>query len=140
MSPDDMVRPQQPPRLGIRHVLFPDMQAVAVELDGEIGAIIHDERNTAILRNRFQDPRSPTYRVVVDLLQAQLQASNVAAGERVFELLGKPVRVERGRRDQVEPCRRPRFIVRELAQGGEPNISRSSSFLRKQESRAYQSP
>ena len=48
---------------------------------------------------------------VVDVLQAQLQARDIAAGERLFELLGKVVRVERGRRDQVKPGRRPRLVA-----------------------------
>jgi hypothetical protein len=39
-----------------------------------------------------------------------LQAGDIAAGERLFELAGEAVGVERGRCDQVEPGRRPRFL------------------------------
>jgi hypothetical protein len=38
-----------------------------------------------------------------------LQAGNVAARERLVEIGGEAVRIERGRRDQIEPRRRPLF-------------------------------
>jgi hypothetical protein len=87
------------------------MDAVAIELGGEIRAVVHDEGDAAILRDRLQDSRGLADRVVVDVLEAQLQAGDVAAGERFFELLGETVGVERGRRYQVKPCRRPRLVT-----------------------------
>jgi hypothetical protein len=39
-----------------------------------------------------------------------LQARDIATGERFLQLLGKNVRVERGRRDQIKPGRRPRLV------------------------------
>jgi len=45
-----------------------------------------------------------------------LQAGDIAAGERRLKLLGKLIGIERGRRDQVKPRRRLRFVTRELAQ------------------------
>jgi hypothetical protein len=42
-------------------------------------------------------------RIVGDVRQPQLQAGDVAAGERLLETGGEPFRVEGGRRDQVEP-------------------------------------
>jgi len=63
------------------------------------------------LRDRLQDPRRAPDRVVVDIFQAQLYAGDVAAGERLFQLLGETVGVERGRRDQIQPRRRPRLVT-----------------------------
>jgi hypothetical protein len=50
-------------------------------------------------------------RVVIDVLQPQLQAGDIAAGERLFEVLGETVGVESGRRDQVKPGCRPRVVT-----------------------------
>ena len=68
-----------------------------------------------VLRDRLQDRGRAADRGVVDLLQPQLQAGDIAAGERLFELLRELVGVERGRRDQVEPGRRPRFDARMIS-------------------------
>ena len=86
------------------------------KLGGEIGAIVHNECDVAVLRDRLQDSRGTADRVIVDVLQAQLQARNVAAFKCGFELLGKALRVERGRRDQIEPRRRPRLVILQRAQ------------------------
>ena len=51
--PDDMIRAQEPPRFGIGHIFFSDMHPVAIELGGEGGAVVHDERDIAILRDRL---------------------------------------------------------------------------------------
>ncbi len=56
------------------------MHPVAIELGGEIGAVVHDERDIAILGYRLQNSRGAPDRVVVDLFQTQLQAGDVAAG------------------------------------------------------------
>jgi len=40
-----------------------------------------------------------------------LQAGDIAASERLFETGGKAFRVEGGRRDQIEPGRRPLVAV-----------------------------
>jgi hypothetical protein len=87
------------------------MHAVAFELGGEIRSIVHDESDAVFLRDRLQDAGGAADCRVVDVFQAQLQARDIAAGERLCEILGKTVGVERGRRDQVEPGRRPRVIA-----------------------------
>ena len=56
-----------------------------------------------VLRDRLQDARGAPDLVVVDVLQPQLQAGDVAARERLVEFLRELVGVERGRRDQVKP-------------------------------------
>jgi hypothetical protein len=70
-------------------------------LSGGDGAVV------PILGDRFQDASGAADRVVVDVLQAQLQAGDVAA----FELRREPVRVERRPRDQLEPGRRPHLVL-----------------------------
>ena len=106
---DDAVRPEQTARLLIGRVLLADMHPVAVELGGEVGAIVHDERDIARLGDRLQNAGGAPDRVVVDVLQPQLQAGDIAAGERLVEFLRELVGVEGGRRDQVKPGRRRRF-------------------------------
>ena len=109
--PDDALGAEEPARLGVRRILLADMHPVAVEFGGKVGPVVHDERDAALLRNRLQDPRGTPDRGVVDLLQPELQAGDIAPGERFLEVPGKAVRVERGRRDQVEPRRRPCFVA-----------------------------
>ena len=108
--PDDAVGSEEAARLGIGHILFADMDAVAIEFSGEVRPVVHDESDAALLRDRLQNASRVADRAVLDALQAQLQARNIAAGERLFEVLGKNVGVERGRRDQIEPGRRPRLV------------------------------
>ncbi len=78
---DDAVGPQQPPRLGIGHVLLADMDAVATEFGGEIGPVVHDKGDIVRLRDRLQHRGRPANRVVVDILEPQLQAGDIAAGQ-----------------------------------------------------------
>jgi hypothetical protein len=87
------------------------MHPVAIELGGKIRPVIHDEGDAALLRDRQQDAGGATDRRIVDVLEAQLQARDIAAGERLFELPRKVVGVEGGRRDQIKPGRRPRFVA-----------------------------
>jgi hypothetical protein len=87
------------------------MHPVAIELGRKIRPVVHDEGDAALLRDRQQDAGGAANRRIVDILQAQLQARDIAAGECLFELLGKVVGVERGRRDQIKPGRRPRLVA-----------------------------
>jgi hypothetical protein len=77
------------------------MHAIAIQFGGEIGAVVHDEGDAALLRDRLQNARRLPDRRVVAFFQAQLQAGDIATGERLFELPGEAIGVERGRRDQV---------------------------------------
>ena len=113
---DDAVGAQQPARLGIGHVVLADMHPVASEFGGEVGAVVHDEGDAARLRDRLQDPGRAPHRVVVHILQAQLQAGDIAAGQRRRQFGREAVGVEGGRRDQVEPGRRPLVMVENARQ------------------------
>jgi hypothetical protein len=86
------------------------MNAVAIELSREIGPVVHDEGDAAPLREWPQDAGRAADRGVVAVFEAQLQAGDIAARKRLFELFGEAVGVESGRRDQIEPRRRPLFI------------------------------
>jgi hypothetical protein len=61
------------------------------------------------LRDRLQDAGGAPDRIVVDVLEPELKAGDVAARERLVEFLRELVGVEGGRRDQVKPGRRRRF-------------------------------
>jgi hypothetical protein len=85
------------------------MHAITIKLGGKVGTIVHDERDIACLGDRLQNAGGAADRVVVHILQTQLQAGDVAARERLVEFLRELVGVEGGRRDQVKPGRRRRF-------------------------------
>jgi hypothetical protein len=87
------------------------MHAVAVQFRREIGAVVHDEGDVARLRDRAQVIAGAADRVVVDVLQAELQAGDIAARERLVKFLRELVGVEGGRRDQVKPGGRRRFAA-----------------------------
>jgi len=87
------------------------MNPVAIDLGGKVRPVVHDEGDAVLLCDRQQDPGGAANRRIVDILKAQLQTRDIAAGERLFEVFGKVVRVERGRRDQVKPSRLPRFVA-----------------------------
>ena len=54
---DDAVGAEPAARLGIGHVLLADMDAVAIELGGEVGPVVHDEGDAALLHDRLQHRR-----------------------------------------------------------------------------------
>jgi hypothetical protein len=110
---NDPVGAEQPPRLGIGRVLFADMDAVAIEFGGEVWAVVHDERDAAVLRDRLQYPRRTPDDVVVNIFEPQLEGGDIAAGEGFRQLSCKQVGVEGGRRDQIQTRRRPRRFVRQ---------------------------
>ena len=79
------------------------MHAVAIELHREVGAIIHDEGDTALLADRPQRIGGPDDRLVGDVLQPQLEGRDVAAVEGGAKVVGKDRRMlDAGGRDQIE--------------------------------------
>jgi hypothetical protein len=87
------------------------MHAIAIELGGEIGAVVHDEGDAAVPRDRLQDAGRAPDRTVIHVLQPELEAGNIAAGERLLQLFRKTVGIERRRRDQIQSRRRPRLVT-----------------------------
>jgi hypothetical protein len=63
------------------------------------------------LRDRLQDAGGLPDRGGVDLLQPQLQAGDVTAGERLLQLRRELVGVDCRRGDQVKPGGRRRFVI-----------------------------
>ncbi len=49
---DDPLRPEDLPRLLVGGVLLPDMNAVASGLERQVGPVVHDEGDAALLRDR----------------------------------------------------------------------------------------
>jgi hypothetical protein len=87
------------------------MHPVAIELRREIRPVVHDEGDAALLRDRLKHAgRTPDF-IIRDVLQPKLDASDIATAERFLEVPPKTIEVERGRRDQVKPGRRPRVIA-----------------------------
>jgi hypothetical protein len=80
------------------------MDAVAPGLEREIRAVVHEEGDAAVLRDRAQRLGGAPDGVVIGALQAELNASDVARIECRGEQARKRRRLERRRRDQVEPC------------------------------------
>ena len=79
---DDRVGAEQRARLGVGRVLLPDMHAVAAGRERQIGPVVHQEGDAARLRDRPQHVGGAADRVVVDVLQPQLHAGDVAGIER----------------------------------------------------------
>jgi hypothetical protein len=57
----------------------------------------------------LQNPGRAPDRVVIDVLEPELKAGDIAARERRVEVPREPVRVEGGRCDQIKPGGRRRF-------------------------------
>ena len=68
------------------------MDAVAAQLGGEIGPVVHQEGDVARLRDRHQDFGGAADVVVRDVLQPQLQPGDVAGLERARQRVGKTAR------------------------------------------------
>src|SRR5229473_599391 len=65
------------------------MHAVAVELNREVGPVVHDEGDAALLADRPQGVGGARDGGVVDALQAQLEGRDIAAVQRQPELVGE---------------------------------------------------
>ena len=66
-------------RLGVGHVVLADMHAVAVELHREVGPVVHEEGDAALLADRAQGVGGAGDGGVVDALQTQLEGRDIAA-------------------------------------------------------------
>ena len=102
---DDGLVTDKPPRVVIRCVILADMNTVATEFGGEIGTVIHDKGDVAVLRDGPQYIAGPPDVVVRHVFQAKLNAGDVAAIQsrrHDFRECFRSPRVERRRGDQVE--------------------------------------
>ena len=93
-------------RLGVGHVVLADMHAVAIELHREVGPVVHEEGDAALLADRPQRVGGAGDRGVVDVLQAKLEGRDVAAVERGAQLVGEDRRMlDALGRDEIEAGR-----------------------------------
>jgi hypothetical protein len=69
---NDAVQAQDAPRLGIGRVLLADMHAVASRRQREVGTVVHEESDAALLGDGPERVGGTAYRVVVGLLEAKL--------------------------------------------------------------------
>ena len=97
------VGPDNAPRLGIAHVLLADMDAVAIELERQIGPVVHDEGDAALLADRPQRVGNAGDRAVVNAFEAQLEGRDIAAVQRGAQIGGEDRRMlDALRRDEIE--------------------------------------
>jgi hypothetical protein len=79
------------------------MGAVAAGLESEIGPVIEQKGDAPPLSLRTQRVHGTRDRIVIDILETQLHAGDVAAVEGLGEQLGKGRQiVDAGRRDQIK--------------------------------------
>jgi len=111
--PDYVVRAQEPPSLGVGHVLLADMHPVAIEFGGEVGAVVHDERDPAILGDRLQDLVARRMVSSSTSFRRSCRQATSPPARASSSSLAKAVGVEGRRRDQVEPRGRPRLVAQQ---------------------------
>ena len=75
---DDAVG-HQAARFGIRRVVLPDMHAVTAQFCGQVGTVVQDEGGVMGLHRRAQRVGGAADFIVADILQAQLEAGDIAA-------------------------------------------------------------
>lgn len=75
---DDLVEAQNPARVLVGGVFLADMNAVGVQSQRQIGPVIDDEGHAALLRDGAEAAAHFEHLVVGHILQAQLQAGDVA--------------------------------------------------------------
>ncbi len=79
------------------------MDAVAVELHGEVGPVVHDEGDAALLADRPQRVGGADDRLVGHVLQPQLEGRDVAAVEGGAQFVGEDRgMLDAGRGDEIE--------------------------------------
>ena len=93
-------------RVFVARVLLADVHAVAARRGGQVGPVVHDEGDAPVLRDRAQPVRRAADIVVADVLEAQLDAGDVAGIQRNRQRLHEGCGLDPGRRDQIEPAAR----------------------------------
>ena len=87
---NDFIFPHYGARRFIGNIILPDMRPIAVIFGGQFGVIVQNKRHIMAvrdrheLRNRFGNKRFIS-RVIVSIFQTQLQASDIARGQRFIK-------------------------------------------------------
>ena len=69
-------------RFRVGRVFLADMNAVAAQFRGEVGPVVENEGRACRLHDRAQQIGGAADGVVIDILQAQLKAGDIAAVQR----------------------------------------------------------
>jgi hypothetical protein len=101
---DDGVGADDAPRLGVGRVGLADMDAVGAARRGDVGPIVDDEGDVARLAGRTEQVAGVAQRLVVEILEAELNAGDVIGVERFRERVAEARRFDLGRRDEIEPA------------------------------------
>ena len=100
---DDAIRTELGAGLAIGRILLADMDSVASGAQGQIGPIVHDEGDAAILNDGTQAFGHAQDGIVANLLQPQLHGGHIVGIERLRKDVGESRGiVDARRRDQVE--------------------------------------
>ena len=79
------------------------MHAVGAAGDGDVGPVVDDEGRVALLADRPEHVAGAPQRIVVDVLEPELDARDVVGVERLREHVAERRRIELRRRDEIEP-------------------------------------
>ena len=102
---NDLVEPQQAPGFLVGGVFLADMDPVGVQGEGEVRPVVHDKGDAAILRDRAEPAADFHDFFVRQVLQAQLQAGDVARVQRGRKILFESGQIGNRRRgDGVKPA------------------------------------
>jgi hypothetical protein len=78
------------------------MHAITAGRERQVGTVVHQESDAALLRHRPQRIDGAPDRVVVGVFEAELDRRDVAGVERCGELLGEGRRLEARWRDEIK--------------------------------------
>ena len=95
---------KQAARFGVIAIGLAEMRAIAAELGSESSIVIQQKRDIPRGRNGHQDFRRALDLVFTGVLQAQLQAGNIAGIERCGERIAKDRGIQSLRGDEVKPA------------------------------------
>ena len=108
---DDLVGTEQPPRQARGRVVLPDVNPVGVDVDGEVGSVIEDERDAMVMADVPHEGGAYEQGPRIEHLVAQLHdvdAAGDARGDEVGEV--RPIG-----RAEVEPADQTSALAAALA-------------------------
>ena len=89
-------------RVLITGVLLADMDAVATGVAGKVGPVVHNQIDAALARHRQQNFGLAAHRIIVDILEPQLHAGDIAGIQRHRQRIAERRRIDARRRNQIK--------------------------------------